>query len=470
MRPVLLGFLLLAACSRDSDVTAFQAAFRIISPSPDGVANEARPLVRWTQVPGSFSYRVRVYADATRATLLEQEEVRAEEARLTGPLADGRSVYVEVQSVPSGLRTGLRRFRILLLPESFPALELVRDDAARSQGGYKLFNLLDIKTPPGEDKVPAMVLVNRAGEVVWWYVHPGKGILTDPRVLPGDTLTFIVRDNVDPKNTTSVGYEITWDGTVVWRSRPGALLHHELAPGPDSMRLYMVYLSETVGGVSYESDGLELVDPATNQVLWTWSVLDHFRPQDFQVPEIDHEGLSHLGVDWSHANAAVWDPARSLIWVSIRHFDRIVGVDYPSGEIRVTLGKGGLGPPDAMSHQHAPEVEEDGSILFWDNGNTHVPPVSRVKMFSFDESSAAFAPVFEWEDDPPFFDFALGDADRLPNGDILATAGVSGRVIEIDLEGRIVWELRMDVSRHWIYRTQQVPDALIPSSVLPFAD
>jgi len=45
----------------------------------------------------------------------------------------------------------------------------------------------------------------------------------------------------------------------------------------------------------------------------------------------------------------------------------------------------------------------------------------------FDEATGSLAETFVWFDSPPFWDFALGDADRLPNGNVLVTAGVSAR-------------------------------------------
>ncbi|MHC4451547.1 MAG: hypothetical protein ACYS0E_15660 [Planctomycetota bacterium] len=40
---------------------------------------------------------------------------------------------------------------------------------------------------------------------------------------------------------------------------------------------------------------------------------------------------------------------------------RLIGIDYPSGDVRITLGEG------LMSHQHAPEIQPDGSILVGEN-------------------------------------------------------------------------------------------------------
>ena len=215
-------------------------------------------------------------------------------------------------------------------------------------------------------------------------------------------------------------------------------------------------------------DGIELVDPATNQVLWEWSIFDHFDPADFQVPEIANQGLSGTGVDWSHSNSATWDEARSLFWVCIRHFDQILGVDYPSGEIRITLGQDGLGGDDAVSHAHAPEVQPDGQILFYDNGNSRAVPETRVVQVDFDEATGRYEETFVWKDDPPFYTFAVGDADRLPNGNTLVTAGTEARLVEITADGDTVWDLRLVTGDFWIYRAEHVPEERIAPGVLPF--
>ena len=461
MRSLLCGLLVLAACGGSGPA----GPFVVLSPSPEGAANQAQPLVRWG-ADGSLQYRLRAYADEAATQMIEEQLVRGTEARLSTGLADGQRVWVEVEGVQTGARTPLSSFRVVLVPPTFPAMRVVRHDRARSTGGYKLFNILDIFPPAGEPRVGGIVLVNAAGEIVWVHLPADGGAPSDARAYADGTLTFFSRV-ADATSMTSAGYEITWEGQVLWQTRPGALVHHELGPGPGGGHLYMTYLAEEWDGVSYEGDGLELVDPVSGDVIWTWSIFDHFHPADFQgIPEAEFQGLSRLGRDWSHANAAVWDPTRDPIWVSIRHFSRIIGVEYPCGDVRVTLGTDGLGGPAAMSYQHAPEVQADGSILFWDNGNHHVPRVSRARMVSFDETTGAYEELFSWQDSPPFFDFAVGDADRMPNGNVLVTAGVSGRVIEVTLDGRIAWELALEGDRHWIYRCRQVPEEWIPDWIV----
>ncbi len=138
----------------------------------------------------------------------------------------------------------------------------------------------------------------------------------------------------------------------------------------------------------------------------------------------------------------MWDEKRSLIWVSLRHLSRIIAIDYPSGNIREVFGDGGLGGAALASFQHAPEIQSDGQILFFDNGNTRTVQESRIVQFQWDEVNDTVAESFVWKTAPSFFDRAVGDADRLPNSNILVTSGTNARLIEITTAGDVVWDMR----------------------------
>jgi hypothetical protein len=265
--------------------------------------------------------------------------------------------------------------------------------------------------------------------------------------------------------------EIDWDGTVQWSSPAQHMVHHDVRPGPLGAYLTLTWAWRSFGGVSYEGDKLELLDPATGASLWTWDLFDHFDPVQHPTPDQGKIGRSYLGNDWSHANAAVWDASRGLIWLCARNLDSLIGIEYPSGKIRTVLGRYGIGGPDLIDHAHAPAILDDGSILLFDNGNTRPNPISRVLRFRWDELSQSATELFTWVDDPPFYDASMGDADLLPNGNYLVTAGQSARMLELSPTGEILWELRIDQSERprWTYRSVQLP-ALpeLPAPLRPF--
>jgi len=475
IRTLPLLILLGGACDngvRIARLSVAPLAFRLLTPSDDGAANDARARFRWTPFPGADRYRVSIYSDAGRRRLVEFIDIEgALEARAGLPLVDGAVYYAQVE-VLGGLdrtiaATGLSRFRVRVVPDWMPRFELRADTKRRSRRDYLLVPLIRVMAPPGEGRIPLIAVVNDAGEVVWWYREEGVATIGVAEVTPEGTLLYVRAETSAAGEVSMVGNEITWQGDPVWKSRPGVLVHHEITEGPMGLRMYMTHTFETWNGEVYEGDGIELIDKATNTVLWEWNIFDHFRPEEFDVPEDDFPGLSRLGKDWSHANGILWDEARGLIWMSIRHFDRIIGIDFPSGDIRITLGQGGLGGPDLMRHQHAPELQADGSLLLWDNGNFRAPERSRILQVRFDEILGTATEVFTWRATPDLYDFALGDVDRLPSGNILATAGVSGRLIEVNPLGEVVWEIALATPGFWIYRTEVLADGEFPGIFRP---
>ncbi len=153
--------------------------------------------------------------------------------------------------------------------------------------------------------------------------------------------------------------------------------------------------------------------------------------------------------DWMHTNAAVVDTATNTLLVSIRHLDTVIGLRYAddasgkSGDVLWKLSpKGGtleLTSGGYAYHGHAVEPESANRILYFDNGNGRptgtkngkpLPPYSRAVMFQLDPAAGTARQLWQHRDDTPqgtpeFAPF-LGDADLLPNGNILITYGGDG--------------------------------------------
>jgi hypothetical protein len=457
------------SCGANGGVVLDAKAFSIVAPLADSTTNDPRPMIRWGTADGYDRFALRLYRDPGLTDLIETREVEgATEAAPTDDLPDG-PVYALVDALdPAGgvMGTGpVQRFRVRLVPADLPRFELVRRDAARSQPGYRLFNIMDTMPPTPADRVSFLVLVDEEGTYVWWRKRE-KGTFTDVRVLPNGHLLHIFQN---PVERTQKAFETSWVGQQeFWRSREGVKVHHEVTVGPGGNYLYLKYTHRYVGNVLYEGDGLEVVDPVTGGVLWDWDIFDHVSTDDFDPVDILLTGRSGAGRDWTHCNSCAWDADRNMIWVSVRHLERLLGVQYPSGEVRVVLGKGGLGGEGLLSHQHAPEVQEDGTLLVFDNGNRRTPPYSRVVHLHWDEAQDTVTELAEWRDTPDYYAAAVGDADRLPNGNILVVAGTIRRIFEITPAGENVWEIAHTDARYWVYRAEHVAPEEIPPGVLPF--
>jgi len=465
------------ACGGDGNVASLsesRATWRVLTPRDGGLVNQARPLIRWGALAGATNYRVAIYRDRAATDMVgESPNVFGTSYRSEFEFLDDRDYYVRVFAYTVlGAAAGVSpvvHCRTRLVPDWFPEFELVANDSMRVADGYRLSNLINVRPAVPNEPHGALVLFNPAGEVVWYHDQEGEyGAVTGMNLTEDETILYVFR----PTSQRGEGFEIDFDRNIYWQSREGPWVHHDVGNGPEGDRMYMRWFFEEYDGDVYEGDGIELVDPETNELLWTWNIFDHFRPEDFQIPEIEEEGLSRIGaLDWSHSNAIIWDEPRSVIWMSVRNFDRLIGIDYPSGEVVYTLGQGGIGGDGLMSHQHAPEIQPDGSILLWDNGNGRDPRFSRAIQYTFDVDAETYAVAFEWSDSPTFYDPAVGDANRLPNGNTLMTAGVSGRIIEVDAAGEIVWDLRMEAaSGFWNYRCLRVPPSWIPERLRAPAD
>ena len=67
-----------------------------------------------------------------------------------------------------------------------------------------------------------------------------------------------------------------------------------------------------------------------------------------------------------------------------------------------------------------------------------------------------------------FYSGAVGDHQVLPNGNILITESMAGRVIEVTPKGKIVWEY---INRYSDEKTVKISDAIrYPSEYLDVAD
>ena len=208
------------------------------------------------------------------------------------------------------------------------------------------------------------------------------------------------------------------------------------------------------------------------EVLHEWSLHDLIDPAVVPGRElcaVDFEDYR----DWAHGNGIILDAEHNRVLVSARHIDMLFAFRYeddangPSGEVLWSLGPEGSLPIDGDPSYgiHAPELEADGSILLYDNGNDRPVdvPYSRAVRYVIDDSSpdpAQWRARQTWEfrmqdlvtGQPMYTDF-LGDADQLDNGNVLVGFGgvgqefppARGRIVEVVPTGAsggdIVWDV-----------------------------
>jgi hypothetical protein len=139
--------------------------------------------------------------------------------------------------------------------------------------------------------------------------------------------------------------------------------------------------------------------------------------------------------EWLHGNTCTVADNGDILF-SARHLNMICRIDKKTKEC---VWKWGY---NELAHQHEPTFLENGNILIFDNGEHRVnfPKYNYSRVIEYNPKKN----IIEWEykDDPPyaFFTSNQGGAQKLPNGNVLITDTVYGRIFEITLEKKKVWE------------------------------
>ncbi|MDX1477782.1 MAG: aryl-sulfate sulfotransferase [Saprospiraceae bacterium] len=224
-------------------------------------------------------------------------------------------------------------------------------------------------------------------------------------------------------------------------------------------------------------------------IVWSWHLKDHL-VQDFDTSKAnygiiaehsDRIDLNFIsqgpGADWIHANSVDYFPERDQIVISSRVFSEIWVIDHSTTTEEAASDAGGLsgkggrilyrwGNPQTYQRggeedqrlfgQHDARWLEDGTIMVFNNGFMRPgPDFSQVDVitppwdpetWAYQEPAAgAYLPdtatwTYAGEPGAEFFSSNISGSMRLPNGNTMICIGSSGRFIEVDSTGDLVWE------------------------------
>ncbi len=407
--------------------------------------------VTWTTSrPGTSEV---VFGEGTPQWRLADESERTEhEVVLYGLHANTDVALQAVTTFADGSAacSGLRAGRTGPLPPSVPIGKLGAYAAGEMQPGWTLLNVSNrfFEWPP------TVVMYDLSGRPVWYVVvEPDAfdqrgdldvSLTPDGRVLVGGS-----GNAIRPR-----AFDLA--GRIVWWGPPQVdpVQHHHFQQEPDGTYVYLRH------GVDDRYPGMDLTEvvqiDADLETTWSWDPYEH---------------LGGLGVapaaegDVMHGNSATVDGDH--VYLNSRNLGRLFKLSRSTGEILWALGRRGdfAADPEADSpwfrSQHDPELQDDGSWLFYDNAGLS-DQHSRILQLAIDEDALTTEVVWEFpgtfQVDPwytaEWFSSIWGDADRLPNGHVLVTAGTrtagkQSRVFEVTPEGQVVWEMLLPAGVGW---------------------
>ena len=249
----------------------------------------------------------------------------------------------------------------------------------------------------------------------------------------------------------------------------------------------------TADGISNEFWwlGLRIVefDKETGEQVWNWDPFVHFSMNDYdQYAGTWWNAIFEGFFDWMHTNAFHFDEEGSAIYVSHRHLSRISKIDYPSGEIIWNMGlptEFGTGSDNIctdlrFSFQHHIQLMNDGTLLFFDNGNISdvvagdEDPITRLRRVRVIDDSYCET---VWQHDLPanLHGLGMGSVQLLDNGNYFIYTFGSGlnspecSILEITPEGDMVWKATSQNPNSAWYRSYKIP-SIHPSAFSVIAE
>jgi hypothetical protein len=294
--------------------------------------------------------------------------------------------------------------------------------------------------------------------------------------------------------------EYDWDGNLVWSFEYFSAehqQHHDIRKMPNGHVLLVAWemrsgAEAVAGGRDRRTipqsdqvwpDTVVEVDPATNQVVWTWRLWDHLLPVG-EIPASHPELVdpnahaTSASPDWTHVNAVDYNADLDQIMISARNMSEIWMIDHGTTTEEAaahTGGRAGRGGdllfrwgnpanyetpgPQQLFGQHNAQWIADGlsgagHILVLNNGDKDLRPYTTVVQlapqlrangrYDVDPGAGFFDPVapeWQYQAAPPESLFApfISSAQRLVNGDTLLCDGPNGHVLEVTPAGDTAW-------------------------------
>ena len=342
------------------------------------------------------------------------------------------------------------RFSMITIPDSIiGAIQTEIHHRNQIQSGYTITSSLG-----------TLLGLDQEGEIIWYI--PGERRFwignMDIRQMPsGEFLSIFERG----ARLFSPNDETTWHSNQL----TDIDFHHDIFPMPSGtfMGLVTGYHWIRNGEDSTQWGMSEITEiNRKGEVVWRWNMRTHVSTEDYDTLEFAHVPPNG-SYDWDHCNACPFVEEDSTIYLSARNLNRIIKIDYPSGDIIWSMGvpmQTGIvdfGENLGFYRQHAPYPLPNGNLLFFDNnwqleGDNEFSRAIEIEIDMDREEPAEI--IWEYRHE---FSLIQGDADRLANGNTLIATGYSKNIYEVNFEEELVWQSRIDLP-YGIYRSERISD------------
>jgi hypothetical protein len=189
---------------------------------------------------------------------------------------------------------------------------------------------------------------------------------------------------------------------------------------------------------------------ADKNAVFEWVATDYMPIED------THFNLNTTApVDFLHTNAIEVDDDGNWL-LSHRHFSEITKIDRQTGDIIWRMGGASNEfdfPNDiGFNLQHDIRRLENGHITIFDNGNFHIPAHTRAIEYAIDEVAKTATRFWIYPDDGSEYSAAMGNFQRLPNGNSFIGWGTQPKVSEVLSDGTLAFEMELGSINYRAFR------------------
>jgi hypothetical protein len=294
------------------------------------------------------------------------------------------------------------------------------------------------------------VITNKQGEIIW-NLPQTDGTFRNLMMNKDGTLTY---NNKKGSFETDLMGRVTWEAPLLLAdSIKVKNYHHDIKKLPSGN--YLCLAECDLGASNYIYNAVFELD-RHNKLLWYWDEVPFYQNRTDSITS-------------NHVNAVFMDELTKDVYLSNRNLNSITRLSrIPQPQVSLHIGKGYVQqsiqiiPQELFSGQHAVSFTDKNTILLFNNNTAHPSDASSVielkKPAPTDkEVTVLWNYVFHFANKEENFCAKSGDADVLPNGNILITSGANNRVFEVSRNKKIVWE-------NLSYRRDRVTDAFTSQS------
>ncbi len=388
--------------------------------------------------------KVRQPADPRAAFQADEKSARMKKANGTNP-----PHVTEAMIMPNGVS----------VPSNFPHIDITIND--NPDDGYIFID------NRGGRGVPWNVIFDNTGCPVWYRQVPDER--RDFKVQPNGWATMIIRGGYGEFGGSGQGFlalDKNYQPVKTFYATNGYYTdEHELQVLEDGGYLLIGRRNEKVDMSEYVSGGQENATvletciqeyTADDELVFQWAAWDHLDIRDIELSDIKSNRMY-----FSHMNSIDIDTDSHII-VSNRELSEVTKIHRQTGEIIWRLGGAHNqftyidDPLQGTRNQHAARVLGDNIYSIFDNGNGHNPRLSRAVKYQLDTEKMTATLIWEFRDEPDKYSHYMGNAQPLPNGNMLINWAVGHlpKLTEVRPNGEKAFEMNF-VNEYECYRVHR---------------